>query len=117
MADVIAKDCVLILLFSIGRCCCLCCGRCCNHIWADVICQVADGIATFYNRWQVLLPSGRCYSHRLCANLYLSSRVILLPDIVVDVKTTYGRCYLPSARWNGHIVQQVANVIAEWQML
>ena len=30
---------------------------------ADVACQVADGIATVYSRWQMLLPSGRCYSH------------------------------------------------------
>ena len=30
---------------------------------ADVTCQVADGIATVYSRWQILLPSGRCYSH------------------------------------------------------
>ena len=30
---------------------------------ADVDCQVADGIATVYSSWQMLLPSGRCYSH------------------------------------------------------
>ena len=30
---------------------------------ADVDCQVADGIATVYSRWQMLLPSGKCYSH------------------------------------------------------
>ena len=48
---------------------------------------------------------------------YLSSRLILLPDIVVDVKTTFGRCYLPSGRWNSHILQQMADVIAKWQML
>ena len=40
-----------------------------NHILTDVICQVAGGIATCYNKWQVLLPSGRCYCHRICDNL------------------------------------------------
>ena len=39
------------------------------------------------------------------------SRLVLLPDVVVDVKTTFGRCYLPSGRWNSHIFQ-VADVIA-----
>ena len=29
----------------------------------DVDCQVADGIATVYSSWQMLLPSGKCYSH------------------------------------------------------
>ena len=43
-----------------------------NHILTDVICQVAGGIATCYNKWQVLLPSGRCYCYRLCDNLCFS---------------------------------------------
>ena len=30
---------------------------------ADVICQVADGIATCYNNGRCYLPSGRCNSH------------------------------------------------------
>ena len=47
----------------------------------------------------------------------LSSRLMLLPDVVIDVKTTFGRCYLPSGRWNSHFLQQVADVIAKWQML
>ena len=61
MADVIAKDCVFILLFLIGRCYCL--------------------------------------------------------IFVVGVETTFGRCYLPSGRWNRHMLQQMAGVIAKWQML
>ena len=36
---------------------------------------------------------------------------------VVDVETTFGRCYFPSGRWNSHMLQQMAGVIAMWQML
>ena len=40
---------------------------------ADVTCQVADEIATVYSRWQILLPSGRCYSHNrvVCLDLFV----------------------------------------------
>ena len=40
---------------------------------ADVICQVADGIATSYSRWQMLLQSGRCHGHNrvVCFFLFL----------------------------------------------
>ena len=38
---------------------------------ADVDCQVADGIATVYSSWQMLLPSGRCYSHNRVVCLIL----------------------------------------------
>ena len=61
MADVIAKDCVFILLFIIGRCYCL--------------------------------------------------------IFVVDVETTFGTCYLRGGRWNSCMLQQMAGVIAKWQML
>ena len=41
--------------------------------WADVTCQVADGIATVCTRWQMLLPSDRCYSHNrvVCLDLFV----------------------------------------------
>ena len=39
----------------------------------DVDCQMADGIATVYSSWQMLLSSGRCYSHStvVCFILFL----------------------------------------------
>ena len=39
----------------------------------DVDCQVADEIATVYSSWQMLLPSGRCYSYYrvVCLILFL----------------------------------------------
>ena len=46
MADVIAKDCVFILLFIIGRCYCLIFVVDVEITLAYVICQVADVIAT-----------------------------------------------------------------------
>ena len=33
--------------------------------------------------------------------------------IVVDVKTTFGRCCLPSGRWSCHMLQQMADVICQ----
>ena len=32
---------------------------------------------------------------------------------MVDVETTFGRCYLPSGRWNSHMLQQMAGVICQ----
>ena len=37
----------------------------------DIDCQLADGIATVYSRWQMLLQSGRCYSHNRVVCLVL----------------------------------------------
>ena len=34
--------------------------------------------------------------------ILIALRLMLLPNIVVDVKTTFGRCYMPSGRWNSH---------------
>ena len=32
---------------------------------------------------------------------------------MVDVKTTFGRCYVLSDRWNSHMLQQMADVISQ----
>ena len=57
LADVIAKDYVLILCFQLADV---------KPHMAGVVCQVADGIATYCNRWQMLLPGGRCCATPNC---------------------------------------------------
>ena len=70
VTDIIAIDYVMISVFK-ADVIAWCCGRCLKPHLADVDCQVADGIATVYSRWQMLLPSGRCYSHNRVVCLVL----------------------------------------------
>ena len=60
----------------------------------DVDCQVADGTAIVYNSWQMLLPSGRCYSHSrvVCLILFLlleaGGRAMGLLELKLNLKSS-----------------------------
>ena len=56
--------------------------------------------------WQMLLPKDYVYPLFTVGRCYCFI-------FVVYVKTTFGRCYLPSGRWNSHMLQQMAGVICQ----
>ena len=49
----------------------------------------------------------------LCVHPLFTVRQMLLLIFAVDVKTTFGRCCLPSGRWNSHMLQKMADVICQ----
>ena len=48
---------------------------------------------------------------------FFSQLADVIVFIVVDVNPPLNRYYLLSGKWNGHILQQLAGVIARWQRL
>ena len=54
---------------------------------------------------------------RIVINPSFSQLADVIACVVVDVNHLFNRCYLSSGRWNSHFLQQVADVIAKWQML
>ena len=80
-----------------------------HDIVADVIvlADVIANISMYYIFMADLIAKGLCI-----IPLFTIGRCYCL-IFVVDVETTFGRCYLPSGRWNSHMLQQMAGVICQ----